>query len=243
MRRMVLWIWRRGVVSTFLTGFFTVLPFVITIAIMAWMGSTLQQWVGPGSPTGQALRGLGLHFVTNELVASVIGWALVVLGLWLVGAVVKSTAKYKLEELVDTVVNRIPIINSIYKPVSQVVDMIRQDDPSEVQGMQVVYCQMGQDYGGGFLGLLASETMYQFGARQCYVIYIPTAPVPMSGGVLFVPVDDVQPIDMAVEDLIQICVSLGMMASTVVPGQYRAQNGSTGMKTPIIPQPNPPATD
>jgi len=33
---------------------------------------------------------------------------------WFVGAVVKSTAKYKLEEAVATVLNPIPIINSIY---------------------------------------------------------------------------------------------------------------------------------
>ena len=168
MKRIILWIWKRGIVSTFLAGFFTVLPFVITIAIMAWMGGTLQRWVGPGSPAGMVLRSIGLRFVTDELVASFIGWVLVITGLWVVGAVVKSTAKYKLEKAVDTVINRIPVIKSIYKPVSRVVEMLRQDDQSEIQGMRVVYCQLGQTYGGGFLGLLASENLYCFGTRQCY---------------------------------------------------------------------------
>ena len=220
MKRILQWIWRRGVLSTFLTGFFAVLPFVITIAIMAWVGSGLQQWVGPESPAGRGLRAIGLQFVTDEVVASVIGWALVVLGLWFVGAVVKSTAKYKLEEAVATVLNRIPIIKSIYKPVSQVVEMLRQDNPSDLQRMRVVYCRLGQDYGGGFLGLRASESIYHFGARPCYAVYIPTAPVPMTGGLLFVPVEDIEPIDMEVEDLIQICVSLGVMTSNVVPSRY-----------------------
>lgn len=228
MKRIVIWIWQRGVVSTFLTGFFTILPFVITIAIMAWMGSAIQQWVGPGSPAGKMLRAIGLRFVTDEIVASVIGWALVLTGLWLVGALVKSTAKYKLEEAVDTVVNHIPIIKTIYKPVSQVVDMLRQDEQSNMQGMQVVYCRLGRDYGGGFLGLLASQQTYRFGAQTCYVVYIPTAPVPMSGSVMFVPVDDVEPIDMEVEDLIQICVSLGVMTSKAMPAQYLPENEKTG---------------
>ena len=228
MKRILLWIWRRGVLSTFLTGFFTVLPFVITLAIMAWMGSALQQWVGPDSPAGMGLRAIGLQFVTDEIVASFIGWALVAMGLWFVGAVVKSMAKYKLEEAAGTVLNRVPIIKSIYKPVSQVVDMLRQDNPSDLQRMRVVYCRLGQDYGGGFLGLRASENIYHFGARPCYVVYIPTAPVPMSGGVLFVPTDDIEPIDMEVEDLIQICVSLGMMASNVVPPRYMTRQCSDG---------------
>lgn len=239
MKRIIVWIWNHGVVSTFLTGFFTMLPFVITIAIMIWMGSTLQRWVGPESPAGMALRAIGLRFVTDERVASFIGWVLVVAGLWLVGAVVKSTAKYKLAKAFDTVIKRIPIIKSIYKPVSQVVEMLRQDDQSEIQRMRVVYCRLGQDYGGGFLGLRASENLYRFGSRECYVVYIPTAPVPMSGGILFIPVDDVLPIDMEVEDLIQICVSLGVMTSNVVPAKYMPAPRAHGLKPDIISQPEP----
>ena len=151
MKRILLWIWRRGVLSTFLAGFFAVLPFVITVAIMAWVGSGLQQWVGSESPAGRGLRAIGLQFVTDEVVASVIGWALVAMGLWFVGAVVKSTAKYELEEVVATVLNRIPIIKSVYKPVSQVVEMLRQDNPSDLQRMQVVYCRVGSSLWGWIL--------------------------------------------------------------------------------------------
>jgi uncharacterized membrane protein len=185
-----------------------------------------------------ALRAIGLRFVTDDIVASFLGWAIVVTGLWLVGALVKSTAKYKLEKAVDTVINRIPIIKNIYKPVSQVVDILRQDNQSEIQGMRVVYCRFGQEYGGGFLGLLASENVYCFGAHQCYVVYIPTAPIPMSGGVMFVPTDDVQTIEMEVEDLIQICVSLGVMASHVVPAQYAAGQRSDRLQPRVMPQPD-----
>jgi len=98
--------------------------------------------------------------------------------------------------------------------------MLRQDNPSDLQRMRVVYCRLGQDYGGGFLGLRASESINHFGARPCYIVYIPTAPVPMTGGLLFVPVEDIEPIDMEVEDLIQICVSFGVMTSNVVPSRY-----------------------
>jgi uncharacterized membrane protein len=220
MKRMIIWIWSRGVVSTFLTGFFTVLPFVITLVIMGWVGRKLQQLVGPGSFAGRALRDIGMRFVMDDTIATFIGWALVLIVLWFVGAVMKSTAKYKLEKMLDRIINRIPIVSSIFGPVSQVVDMLRQDDKSRVQSMQVVYCTFGQEYGGGCLGLRASEMTYQFGSRACYVIYIPTAPVPMSGGIIFAPVEDVYPVDMDVEALLQMCVSLGMMASKVVPGKY-----------------------
>jgi uncharacterized membrane protein len=180
------------------------------------------------------LRDVGLRFVMDHTIATLIGWALVLIVLWVVGIVIKSTAKYKLAETFDRVISRVPIVSSIFGPVSQVVDMLRQDDPSRVQGMKVVYCAFGQTYGGGCLGLLASEQTYRFGTRTCYVIYIPTAPIPMSGGVVFAPVEDVYPIDMDVEALFQICVSLGVMTSRVMPEHY-----ASGPQTSAQPSAHP----
>ncbi|MFP6575591.1 MAG: hypothetical protein VB912_10590, partial [Pirellulaceae bacterium] len=75
-------------------------------------------------------------------------------------------------------------------------------------------------HGGGFLALLSSEKIYHFGGRDCYIVYIPTSPIPMSGGIVFVPVDLVQQVDMEVEHLMQIYLSLGVMSEVVVPEKY-----------------------
>lgn len=220
MTRVVTWVWNHGIVSTFVTGFFTILPIAITLGIMGWMGGQLQKWLGPGSVAGTALRAVGLRFVTNDTVATLIGWVSVLVALWLVGVFIKSTAKYRLEAVFEAVVTRIPIIKSIYQPVAQVVDILRRDGQAEMQGMRVVYCTFGAAHGAGFLGLRASESPYRFGAQDCYVVYIPTSPVPMSGGIVFVPVEAVHTVEMDVEDLMQIYLSLGIMTSHVVPAQY-----------------------
>ena len=54
MKQALAWIWgkAKGVVSTFLAGLFVILPIVITIAIVAWVGSTLAGWVGPETYLG-----------------------------------------------------------------------------------------------------------------------------------------------------------------------------------------------
>ena len=38
MTRAVRWLWKRGIVSTFLAGLFALLPIVITVGMMAWVG-------------------------------------------------------------------------------------------------------------------------------------------------------------------------------------------------------------
>ena len=46
--------------------------------------------------------------------------------------------------------------------------------------------------------------------HEYYVVIIPTAPVPFGGGLVFMPVDQVTPSDMPVENLISVYVSMGV---------------------------------
>jgi uncharacterized membrane protein len=103
-----------------------------------------------------------------------------------------------------------------------VVDLLKKDDKTEMKAMRVVYCDFGQEHGGGFLGLRASKNAYRFGGTTCYLIYIPMSPLPMSGGIVFVPVDSVHPVEMEVEDLMQVYFSLGVLTDKVVPTRYNA---------------------
>ena len=60
------------------------------------------------------------------------------------------------------------------------------------------------------------------GGQACRIVYVPTSPVPMSGGILFVPKDSMQRIDMKVDDLMQIYFSIGVMSDKVIPKRYVA---------------------
>jgi uncharacterized membrane protein len=220
MKRLLRWIWRKGLVSTFMTGFFVILPIAITLGIMGYMGSLLKTWLGADSALGSLLQRVGLNYVTNATLASVIGWITVLLAIWILGAIVKSAARYRFESFVHETLSQIPVISSIYGPVSKVVGMLKRDEGSEMQSMSVVFCEFGAEHGGGFLALLSSEKIYHFGGRDCYIVYIPTSPIPMSGGIVFVPIDMVQQVDMEVEHLMQIYLSLGVMSEVVIPEKY-----------------------
>jgi len=221
MNRTVTWVWKRGVVSTFMAGLFLILPIVITLALMGWLAAKLRAGLGPESLIGRALTSVGLHLVTNKTVATAIGWVLVLAGVWLLGLLAKWVAKDRLTRLIDTLMNRVPLIRSIYGPVSQVVGMLKKDEKTDVRGMPVVFCTLGEHYGGGFLGLLASAETYHFAGRECQAVYVPTSPVPMSGGILFVPAGQVRKVDMSVDDLMKVYFSLGVLSPQVVPERYR----------------------
>ncbi|SMP59602.1 Uncharacterized membrane protein [Neorhodopirellula lusitana] len=217
MRSFLLTLWHRGFIGTFLTGLFALLPLVVTLWIMNWVAGTLRSVIGPESLLGQGLRSIGLQFAANQYVATAIGWVFVAVAIWLVGLLVSGTARYRWQEWFDGTFRKIPVVKSVYGPVKQVVEMFSKQDEAAMSGMKVVHCYVGDDESAGFLGLLPSNDVYQFQKKPCHVVYLPSAPMPMTGFNMFIPVDQVQIVDMGVEDLMQIYFSLGVMTSSVVP--------------------------
>jgi uncharacterized membrane protein len=202
----------------FLAGVLTILPLAITVAIIAWVAGFVRQFVGPGTLVGNFLQGFGLHFVSDNALAYLIGVLLVLAVLFALGVVVESGARTLIQRLLDAVLQRIPIIGSVYGTSKQIVSMLDQKDAAALKSMQVVFCYFGKEAGAGFLALLVSPERYRINSRDYQIIIVPTAPVPIGGGLLLVPAEVVQPTDLSVEGLMSIYVSMGITA-----GQYLAR--------------------
>ncbi len=217
LKRFLFWLWKRGFISNFLTGLFAILPLMITLWIMNWVASWLRALVGADSFIGGGLRDLGLQFAANQYVATAIGWLLVISCIWLLGLFVSGTALNRWQVWFDGTFRRIPLVKSIYGPVKQVVEMFSNQDESAMSGMRVVHCSIGEDESASFLGLLPSNDIYRFKDQDCHIVYLPSAPMPMTGFNMFIPVDRVTNVEMDVEQLMQVYFSLGVMTASVVP--------------------------
>ena len=110
----------------------------------------------------------------------------------------------------DAVMRRIPLAGSVYGAATQIVGLLEKKDDSELSGMGVVFCMFGQQNGTGILALLPTAERFPINGCDYHIVYIPTAPIPMTGGLLFVPVDQVQRVDMSVESLMSIYLSMGI---------------------------------
>lgn len=67
------------------------------------------------------------------------------------------------------------------------------------------------------LALLVSPERYRINGNDYLIVIVPTAPVPVGGGMLFVPAEIVEPADLSVEGLMSIYVSMGVTASQFLP--------------------------
>lgn len=244
--RIVRWIWNKGVVGTFLSGIFALLPIIVTVGVIVWLAGYVTALLGPGSLVGRGLKYIGLQFVTSEAAGYVIGCAITIVAIWAFGWMVKSKAKSLFKSLLEWP-KHLPVVGSIYGTAQQVVQMVNRDDDDAMKGMEVVYAGWGKNKpelsddsmrltkqvvesvlgrGGGFLAL-APQGTYNFDGQECRIVYIPTSPVPMSGGCIFWPVEQVKVAEgMTPDQLMQIYLSLGVLASQAVPDEYCCQVGA-----------------
>jgi uncharacterized membrane protein len=114
--------------------------------------------------------------------------------------------------VLDLLLQRIPIIGSVYGTSKQLVSILDKKDGSNVKAMKVVFCFFGKDDNVGVLGLLASPQRFVIENREYQIVVVPTAPMPIGGGLLFVPVEMLRPANVSVEALMSVYVSMGITA-------------------------------
>lgn len=206
--------WQKGIASAFLTGLFVLLPVIVTFLIIEWIVAKLRGALGPGSILGDLLTSGGSSLIGpgHQTVAFWLGLTIALFGIWTLGVLVKAQAKRQLHTWIDALFSRVPLVRSIYKPVSQVVRMLNSDDKDEFKGMSVVMCRFGGDEGAEVLALLTSREVYVVDGKRRHLVYLPTSPLPMSGGLVFVAEDAVSPVPgMDADGLMKIYFSLGAL--------------------------------
>lgn len=198
-----------------LTGLLIWVPLVITLwiieVLIGWMDQTMQvlpvQW-RPEAVVGFRIPGLGallaflVVLITGVLATNIVGRQLV--RWW------------------DGLVNRIPIVRSIYSSVKQVSDTLLKGGGKSFRKVVLVeFPQPGQWTLAFVVGEPHGATAAALGADYL-TVYVPTAPNPTSGYVLMMSASRVKDIDISVDDALKFHVSLGVVA----PGAPRTGHAS-----------------
>jgi len=184
----------------------------------------LYDYLGPGSWFGDFMQVFGFGMVGSELLAYLIGIAVVIVAIFALGLVVRFGLAKFASNLINTIVQRIPVVRNIYDVVKSLVGLFAQRDKEKLQSMSPVWLHFGGGGGAAVLGLLSTRDPVMVAGQPYLAVLVPTAPVPVGGGLLYVPQNWVTPADVGVEGLTSIYVSMGVTSSQHIGNKPAALN-------------------
>lgn len=201
-------------VRFFLTGMATLLPLVVTVFVVGWIVRLADAYIGPSSSFGTFLVTL---FGPKQYPGYVAGYLVVVLLIILLGFLVTRATVARVHKTVDATFARIPLFGKIYTAVGQVVALLGKKQEAGLDRFGgVVQIRLGDVK---MLALLTSGEHYVLkDGREHLLVFIPNSPIPATGFNMLVPIDDVERLDMPVEDLAKILMSLGLLGPQVLRG-------------------------
>lgn len=205
-------LFRRGldsVGSSLLAGLVVLLPIALTLAVLGWVVSLLLEFLGPGSMVGRLFAAIGYPFSRNPELAYLLGTLILLVGTYVLGLLARAGLEERFQRLADRTVRRIPVIGSLYGLADRFTSILDQKPGTDIGNMNPVWCLFGQN-SAAVLALAPTSEPVLIRGRTYVAVLVPTAPVPIGGALIYVPVEWIEPAEIGVERLTAIYVSMGI---------------------------------
>ena len=209
MRKSLFVRWR----ASFLTGLLIVLPGVITFAVVKWVFGTVSSLTDlllfflPKTVTHED-GGTGAIFWYWSVLAFIFAGLLVTV----IGVLTRYYIGKRLIALADGLMLRVPVLNKIYGTIKQVDAAFAGNKNSFKTVVLIEYPRPGI-YSVGFVTSEQEDEISQKLNQKTVCVYIPTTPIPTSGFLVIMPVEQIRILDMSVAEGFKYIISLGAISS------------------------------
>lgn len=215
------------ILRTFLAGVLALLPIAVTFFVTAWAASLVASYAGPGSFIGRLIttlgNSLGLDITPSSTAAYLLGLAVILGVIFLLGLLVESGLRSFIFNILDWLMSRIPLVSNVYDLSKRFVAIVdRGGGEDSLKSMRPVWCFFGGEGGAAVLGLMPSPVPVVIGEHSYLGLLVPSAPVPFGGALIYVPSQWVKPAEGGVERLMNVYVSMGVTPPISI-GQAKRQ--------------------
>ena len=191
----------------FLAGILTIAPVGLTLYI-AWLFIT---WVDARvfslvPPEYNPQTYLHMPFYVPG-----IGLIMALVVVTLIGAVTAGLLGRLMRQLMEAVLNRLPIIRSVYTVIKQVTETVLANNAAAFRECALIEYPRKGSWTVGFITGRSYREFEALAGEELVNVFVPTTPNPTSGFLMFIPKREVHILKMSVEDGIKLVVSLGLV--------------------------------
>ncbi len=209
---------RPGILASLRASFLTGLVVIAPIGLTAYLIWTVVGWIDgfvlpfvpaafrPEQYIGIDVRGVGV--IVFLIFTVLVGW------------VAKGLIGRSLISWGESVVDRMPVVRSIYNGLKQIAETVfAQTETNFDRACLVEYPRKGI-WAVAFVSTGARGEIARRIPRDesLLSVFLPTTPNPTSGFLLFVPRADVVELDMSIEDAAKLIISAGLVIPPEAPG-------------------------
>ena len=195
----------------FITGLLVLVPLVITLWVLNLIVGTLDQslLLMPEKWRPQSLFGFTLPGLGTILTLVII---------FLTGLVTRNFLGNRLLMWWEMLLNRIPVVNSIYSSVKQVSDTLFSSSGNAFRKALLVHYPRQGCWTIAFQTGVPGGDVKNHLQGDYVSVYVPTTPNPTSGFFLMLPRAETIELTMSVDEALKYIVSMGVVAPPA-PGQ------------------------
>ena len=187
-----------------LTGLLTILPVVVTIAILVWLASSLEAMLG----------GLLAWLLPEGTYRPGMGLAASLLLILALGIVMSTWLAQQLFNYFDRQLLRVPVLSGLYGAVKDVTALFSPENKNQFSSV-VAFTLPGSD--ARVIGFVTrsdcSDLPAGLNGPDLVAVYLPMS-YQVGGYTLFLPRDQLSPVDMPTADALRFSLTAGVTRAT-----------------------------
>lgn len=191
----------------FVTGLLSVLPIVVTLAILAWLAGSLEAMLG--GLLGWILPD-GFYHTGMGLVAGVVV-------IFALGVMMHTWLAQRLLELFESGLMKVPMVSALYGAVKDMTGMLGSSGEKQFSGV-VTFTLPGTS--AKLMGFITrddcSDLPAGLGGEDIVAVYMPMS-YQIGGYTLLLPRDALEPVDMPMSDALRFTITAGVKAKAKEP--------------------------
>ena len=205
------------ILGIFIAGLLALLPIALTVTIAVWVAQLIHAYAGPDSIIGSLVVVLGLNLSSSDTAAYFIGFLIILICIFGLGLLVESRMRPWIQDGVDWLMMRIPIVSNVYDLSKRFVAIVDRGGEDNFKSMRPVWCFFGGEGSAAVLALMPSNEPVVVGDHSYVAVLVPSAPVPFGGALIYVPSKWIRPAEGGVERLMNVYVSMGVTPPAGLP--------------------------
>jgi len=188
---------------SFVSGVLVVVPVILTYIVLKFLFEAIDGILGP----------ILVRLIGYDL--PLLGVTTLLLLILLVGVIVRSYLGHRVYSIGDRILARLPLIRPVYSAAKQLLEAIAGPSMDAFKDVALIEYPRRGCWALGFVARRI-EIELDSSSRACAVVFVPSTPTPISGMAVVLPLDEIMPVDMTIEEAVKFLVSGGVASPELI---------------------------